>query len=221
LRFLDGPEEGERVFLDGKKPYLIFGRSPDCDVMLDEANVSRRHARVTVDFSGIWIEDLGSKNGIIVAAKVVREKVRLRDRTEVEVGGVRMMFCDPASAYLGDLDRSGELAKAADEEELPVAEDESAEESVAVPLSTGQDSGMKLPVEDEADEGESKTTMALDDAGNWSKSMPALSPAPEPDTEEDEEEASQSSSEPHDKLLVTIFVGAVVLLVCVVGLLLF
>ena len=106
---LDGPEEGQRVMLDGQKPYLIFGRSPDCDVLLDESNVSRRHARVTVDFSGIWIEDLGSKNGIQVAGEVVRDKVRLKDRTEVQVGGVRMMFCDPASAYLGDLDKSGDV----------------------------------------------------------------------------------------------------------------
>jgi pSer/pThr/pTyr-binding forkhead associated (FHA) protein len=220
LRFLDGPEEGDRVLLDGKKPYLILGRSPDCDVMLDEANVSRRHARVTVDFSGIWVEDLGSKNGIIVAAKVVRDKVRLHDRTEVQVGGVRMMFCDPASAYLGDLERSGEQFEATDGEESPAAEDESAEASVAVPLSTGQDSGLQLPVDDEPEEGESKTSLALDDGGNWSKSMPALSQASEP-TRDDEEEVSELTTQPHDKLLITIFVGATILLASVVGLLLF
>ena len=116
LRYLNGASEGQRVLLDGQKPYLILGRSPDCDMLLDEANVSRRHARVSVDFSGIWIEDLGSKNGIQVAGEVVRDKVRLKDRTEVQVGGVRMMFCDPASAYLGDLDRSEEQAGLEEEE---------------------------------------------------------------------------------------------------------
>ena len=69
LRFISGPIEGQRITLDGQQPYIVLGRSPDCDVQLDEGNVSRRHARVSVDFSGIWVEDLGSKNGILVAAR--------------------------------------------------------------------------------------------------------------------------------------------------------
>ena len=160
--------------LDGQTPYLIFGRSPDCDVMLDESNVSRRHARVTVDFSGIWIEDLGSKNGIQVGGEVVREKVRLKDRTEVQVGGVRMMFCDLASAYLGDLDKSSRevsaAQSAADEEEAEAPSDR----SVAVPLATGQDSSVSLDAVAEEDGSASKTMLELDEAGNWSKSMPKL-----------------------------------------------
>ncbi|MEE2834910.1 MAG: FHA domain-containing protein [Myxococcota bacterium] len=217
LRYLDGPEEGQRVMLDGQTPYLIFGRSPDCDVMLDESNVSRRHARVTVDFSGIWIEDLGSKNGIQVGGEVVREKVRLKDRTEVQVGGVRMMFCDPASAYLGDLDKSSEVSaaqSAADEEEAEAPSGQ----SVAVPLATGQDSSVSLDAVAEADGSASKTMLELDEDGNWSKSMPKLD-----SLDAAEPELTHDASAPkfdQDLLLLGLFGGAALLLLVVIGLLL-
>jgi len=220
LRFLDGPEEGQRVMLDGQKPYLILGRSPDCDVLLDESNVSRRHARVTVDFSGIWIEDLGSKNGIQVASEVVRDKVRLKDRTEVQVGGVRMMFCDPASAYLGDLDKSGDVPASQDEsksESEPLSSD-----SVAVPLATGQDSNVQLDSVVEERDNSSKTVLELDEEGNWSKSVPKLPSVEDPsDTTEPEPTVdSKPTLIDHDKLLFGLFAGAAILLVVVIGLLL-
>ena len=220
LRFLDGPEEGQRVMLDGQNPYLIFGRSPDCDVLLDESNVSRRHARVTVDFSGIWIEDLGSKNGIQVAGEVVRDKVRLKDRTEVQVGGVRMMFFDPASAYLGDLDKSGDLPLS--EEPSQSQAELSASQSVAVPLATGQDSSAQPDSEVDEQDGSSKTVLEIDDDGNWSKSVPKLTAV--------ENSADAPESEPatdtktgmidQDKVLYALFGGAALLLVIVIGLLL-
>jgi len=219
LRYLDGPEEGQRIMLDGQKPYLIFGRSPDCDVLLDESNVSRRHARVSVDFSGIWIEDLGSKNGIQVASVVVRDKIRLKDRTEVQVGGVRMMFCDPASAYLGDLDRSGDLP--ASDERSESSEALSEEASVVVPLATGQDSGVQLDQLTEDPGDESKTVLEMDEAGNWSKSMPKMSSLEQPPEDELEPTTDGESLKlDHDKLLMGIFAGAAVLLLVVVALLL-
>jgi pSer/pThr/pTyr-binding forkhead associated (FHA) protein len=220
LRFLDGPEEGQRVMLDGQKPYLIFGRSPDCDVLLDESNVSRRHARVTVDFSGIWIEDLGSKNGIQVAGEVVRDKVRLKDRTEVQVGGVRMMFCDPASAYLGDLDKSGDVP--ASEEQSKSQSEFSASESVAVPLATGQDSQVQLDSVVDDRDSSSKTVLEVDEDGNWSKSVPRLPAVDESDESLEPEPTGDSKTGriDQDKVLFGLFAGAAVLLVVVIGLLL-
>jgi len=44
----------------------IVGRDDEADVILDDASVSRRHARITVDGSGARVEDLGSKNGTFV-----------------------------------------------------------------------------------------------------------------------------------------------------------
>jgi DNA-binding winged helix-turn-helix (wHTH) protein len=41
----------------------VVGRDAAAQVRLDDANVSRRHARIIVSAAGTQIEDLGSKNG--------------------------------------------------------------------------------------------------------------------------------------------------------------
>jgi ABC transport system ATP-binding/permease protein len=42
----------------------IYGKSPDCDVVVDDPYVSARHAQVAeVIDGGAWLEDLGSTNG--------------------------------------------------------------------------------------------------------------------------------------------------------------
>jgi serine phosphatase RsbU (regulator of sigma subunit) len=50
----------------------IIGRSPRCDVVIDNKDVSREHARVFQDPFGRWIfEDLGSSNGMFVNGRRV------------------------------------------------------------------------------------------------------------------------------------------------------
>ena len=44
----------------------VIGRAPECDVAIAHATLSRRHARLRVD-SPVTVEDLGSKNGVVVA----------------------------------------------------------------------------------------------------------------------------------------------------------
>lgn len=43
---------------------LTLGRDPRSDIVLDDAMVSRSHARVVADSRGIRVEDLGSRNGL-------------------------------------------------------------------------------------------------------------------------------------------------------------
>ena len=44
----------------------ILGRDPDVEIFLNQAGVSRRHARITIADGLATIEDLGSKNGTFV-----------------------------------------------------------------------------------------------------------------------------------------------------------
>lgn len=43
---------------------FVVGRSSQCNLSLDDALVSRRHAQFTVDAESVHVEDLGSRNGI-------------------------------------------------------------------------------------------------------------------------------------------------------------
>ncbi|GMW02287.1 MAG: hypothetical protein AMXMBFR84_34230 [Candidatus Hydrogenedentota bacterium] len=64
---------------------LVIGRASECDIVLPDSMVSRRHARVWLEGESLKVEDLGSRNGIIVnGERVVRLKVDEGD--EVTVG---------------------------------------------------------------------------------------------------------------------------------------
>jgi len=52
---------------------LILGRAPDCDVVLDDDGVSRRHALFIAGADGsVTLEDLGSTNGSVVDGKDIK-----------------------------------------------------------------------------------------------------------------------------------------------------
>ncbi|HEX2506386.1 MAG TPA: DUF3662 and FHA domain-containing protein [Gaiellaceae bacterium] len=77
-------ESAAALVLDGKrheltKRRLVIGRSRDCDLTLDDPNVSRRHAEVRQEEGAYWIADLGSTNGVEVNGSRV-------DRAELENG---------------------------------------------------------------------------------------------------------------------------------------
>jgi len=42
---------------------VIIGREPDCQVVVDDRQASRHHARILQTEDGYVLEDLGSKNG--------------------------------------------------------------------------------------------------------------------------------------------------------------
>ena len=79
----------------GGKPYelsrdvVVLGRSRECDITLDDSNVSRRHAEVRRENGNWFVVDLGSTNGIEVngkrtdRAKLEHEDRILLGRTEV------------------------------------------------------------------------------------------------------------------------------------------
>nr|NIM95629.1 FHA domain-containing protein [Anaerolineales bacterium] len=52
---------GNRWPLD--KDEIIIGRSPECDFVIPDRQVSREHARLRKTPDGYIFEDLGSKNG--------------------------------------------------------------------------------------------------------------------------------------------------------------
>lgn len=56
----EGPLKGQRWSVSRA---LVIGRDPSCDVVVQDRQVSRFHARVTPGAEGVTVEDLGSKNG--------------------------------------------------------------------------------------------------------------------------------------------------------------
>lgn len=50
---------------------LILGRDPGCDLVISDNTVSRNHARFYLNQQDVWIEDLGSANGIHLAGRLL------------------------------------------------------------------------------------------------------------------------------------------------------
>jgi DNA-binding winged helix-turn-helix (wHTH) protein len=70
----------------------LIGRDSASVVWIDDASVSRRHARISVDEMGATIEDLGSKNGTYVRGRKIAKPARLTDRDAIKIGPARMVF---------------------------------------------------------------------------------------------------------------------------------
>ena len=69
----------------------LIGRSPDCEIFLDDVTVSRRHAELVRDGDTFTIRDLGSLNGSYVNRKRIESAV-LEDDDEVQIGKYRLTF---------------------------------------------------------------------------------------------------------------------------------
>ncbi|RIK81217.1 MAG: protein serine phosphatase [Planctomycetota bacterium] len=98
LTILQGGEIGRQYALDGAQ--AMIGRSPECDVVLDAAAVSRRHAIVTRDGDQYFIQDNGSRNGTIVNGQQIHEQAALRDGDQVLICDVLLQFGNPAASGL-------------------------------------------------------------------------------------------------------------------------
>jgi hypothetical protein len=84
-----GGRAGETFTIGAER--TVVGRSPDCEIFLDDVTVSRKHATLVRQGSHVTIEDLGSLNGIFVNRRRV-ESAPLEDGDELQIGKYRLTF---------------------------------------------------------------------------------------------------------------------------------
>jgi Protein of unknown function (DUF3662)/FHA domain len=69
-----------------------IGRSRDCDVVLEDAGISRRHAEIRPGRDGWTVEDLGSTNGVLLNGAEIRGPQPLHPGDRVELGSTEIVF---------------------------------------------------------------------------------------------------------------------------------
>jgi two-component system, NtrC family, response regulator AtoC len=79
---------GHRRFVLGPGVNTI-GREPGSSVCINDASVSRGHARITIENNQATLEDQKSKNGTSVMGEVISGPTVLNDGDEVEFGHVK------------------------------------------------------------------------------------------------------------------------------------
>jgi len=77
-----GPLNGQRWMLNGN---IIVGRDDSCQVVIQNRQVSRYHARFLSLPQGVQLEDLGSKNGTHINGQEVLEPVLLQDGDVIQI----------------------------------------------------------------------------------------------------------------------------------------
>ncbi len=86
-----GGRAGETFTLE--RDTIVVGRSPECEIFLDDVTVSRRHAELARRDDGFYINDLGSLNGTYVNRRRV-ESAKLSDGDDVQIGKYRLTFLE-------------------------------------------------------------------------------------------------------------------------------
>lgn len=70
----------------------VLGRSRECDIVLEDSNVSRRHAEIRPASAGWTVADLGSTNGVRVNGRPAAGAVPVAAGDRLELGTVPMTF---------------------------------------------------------------------------------------------------------------------------------
>lgn len=66
----------------------MIGRSPKCDIVINNRYVSSEHAILTVESGYVYIEDNGSTNGTYVDGKRIHSRTRLNSGSKVQLYNV-------------------------------------------------------------------------------------------------------------------------------------
>jgi len=78
------------------KATMVIGRSADSDIQIRRQYISRHHARLCTEHGDTYIEDLDSKNGVLVnASRITRHLLRNGDL--VDLGKMQFKFIDLAT----------------------------------------------------------------------------------------------------------------------------
>ena len=106
----EGGQELERLGLDGpalvvrsgggragetfplERERTTIGRSPECDIFLDDVTVSRKHAVIVKGRGDLVLEDLESLNGTFVNRKRIERRASLSDGDELQIGKYKLSF---------------------------------------------------------------------------------------------------------------------------------
>lgn len=98
VRTNESPVVAATLIVAGRPPMplgsstIVIGRSPECDISFDDANISRRHAEIRVVLGAHVVSDLGSTNGTKVNGVPITLERTLRDGDIIALGSHTIRF---------------------------------------------------------------------------------------------------------------------------------
>ena len=95
LKVISGPNNGAEFHMQSEHQYIIGTDPHSCDIVFHDTSVSRQHAKITVSAEDvISIEDLRSRNGVIVEGSIITEPQTLNTNVIVTLGTTSFVIYD-------------------------------------------------------------------------------------------------------------------------------
>jgi type III secretion system YscD/HrpQ family protein len=95
LKVISGPNSGAEFAMHRGSTYIL-GKDPNlCDIVFQDLSVSRQHARLIVDEdNNIFVEDLGSRNGVLINGELIAEKHPISSQDLIALGTTSFLMID-------------------------------------------------------------------------------------------------------------------------------
>ena len=90
LKVVKGSCPGQLIEIQGER--TVMGRLPSCQIVLENAAVSRNHAQILESHGTYYVEDLRSRNGTLVNGSRISGRTELRDGDEISVCEMALNF---------------------------------------------------------------------------------------------------------------------------------
>lgn len=71
---------------------VVVGRSSECDLLVLDPEVSRKHARFDAQNGVVYVSDVGSSNGTFLNERRLDEAIEVRSGDIIDVGTTRLTF---------------------------------------------------------------------------------------------------------------------------------
>ena len=95
LKVISGPNSGAEFAMQKGSTYIL-GKDPNlCDIVFQDLSVSRQHARLIVNEDNLmFIEDLGSRNGILINGELITTKHEIFSQDLIALGTTSFLMID-------------------------------------------------------------------------------------------------------------------------------
>lgn len=111
VRVMEGPDAGKELRIEEPGRRYILGRGRESDLVVEDANASRRHVDIAQKGDHLVAHDLGSKIGSTIdGAPLGPTDVAWKAGQVLAFGGNRLVFDYPAAEALAELERSPDEA---------------------------------------------------------------------------------------------------------------
>lgn len=95
LQAITGEFAGQEINIDRD---MLVGRHQDADILLQSAEISRRHAAFLLKEQGLWLQDLNSSNGTFVNEVRIQNETLLNSGDTIQFASLKFTISAAASA---------------------------------------------------------------------------------------------------------------------------